>query len=105
MYARSIDIIVCYIVSNNYYKCHKQEGSGFIAVSTSKLIVFGSYSSTMNPSVCVEAVERLGKTFEFTMIHSDVCMHDLLFRSVFQRKRKIVYICCPAGVNFPQFDT
>lgn len=38
-----------------------QEGSGFVAVSTNKLIVYGSYSSTMNPSVCVEAVERLGK--------------------------------------------
>ena len=38
-----------------------QEDSGFIAVSTNKLIVYGSYSSTMNPSVCVEAVERLGK--------------------------------------------
>ena len=40
---------------------HIQEGSGFIAVNTTKLIVYGSYSSTMSPSVCVEAVERLGK--------------------------------------------
>ena len=37
-----------------------QEGSGFIAVSTNKLIVYGSYSSAMNPSICVEAVERVG---------------------------------------------
>lgn len=37
-----------------------QEGSGFIAVSTNKLIVYGSYSSAMNPSICVEAVEGVG---------------------------------------------
>ena len=38
-----------------------QEGSGFVAVKTGSLIVFGSYSSVMFPSVCVEAVERLGE--------------------------------------------
>ena len=43
-----------------------QEGSGFIAVSTNKLIVYGSYSSAMNPGVCVEAVERVGR-FETLM--------------------------------------
>ena len=51
-----------------------QEGSGFIAVCTSKLIVYGSYSSTMNPSVCVEAVERLGKCqcqFSHPFDHTD----------------------------------
>lgn len=37
-----------------------QEGSGFIAVNTNKLIVYGSYSSAMNPSICVEAVEGVG---------------------------------------------
>ena len=40
---------------------HTQEGSGFVAVRTGNLIVFGSYSSSMFPSVCVEAVERLGE--------------------------------------------
>ena len=38
-----------------------QEGSGFVAVKTGSLIIFGSYSSVMFPSVCVEAVERLGE--------------------------------------------
>ena len=38
-----------------------QEGSGFIAVKTSTMIVFGTYSSSMYPSVCVEAVEKLGE--------------------------------------------
>lgn len=38
-----------------------QEGSGFVAVRTGSLVVFGSYSSSMFPSVCVEAVERLGE--------------------------------------------
>ena len=38
-----------------------QEGSGFVAVKTGSLVIFGSYSSVMFPSVCVEAVERLGE--------------------------------------------
>ena len=38
-----------------------QEGSGFIAVKTNTMIVFGTYSSSMYPSVCVEAVEKLGE--------------------------------------------
>jgi len=38
-----------------------QEGSGFVAARTGSLVVFGSYSSSMFPSVCVEAVERLGE--------------------------------------------
>ena len=38
-----------------------QSRSGFIAVRTSTLIIFGSYSSSMYPAVCVEAVEKLGK--------------------------------------------
>ena len=38
-----------------------QEGSGFVAVKTGNLVIFGSYSSSMYPSVCVEAVEKLGK--------------------------------------------
>lgn len=40
---------------------HHQSRSGFIAVRTSTLIIFGSYSSSMYPAVCVEAVEKLGK--------------------------------------------
>ena len=31
--------------------------SGLIAVHTSTLIIFGSYSSSMYPAVCVEAVD------------------------------------------------
>ncbi|KAL5457200.1 hypothetical protein EMCRGX_G034445 [Ephydatia muelleri] len=41
----------------------KKEGSGFVAVQTSSYIVYGSYSSSMFPSVCVEAVEKLGEYF------------------------------------------
>lgn len=41
----------------------KKEGSGFVAVRTGSMIVFGSYSSAMHPSVCVEAVEKLGEYF------------------------------------------
>ncbi len=42
--------------------CHKQDGgSGFVAVRTDRYIIFGSYSSAMYPSVCVEAVESLGE--------------------------------------------
>ena len=41
--------------------CIIQSRSGFIAVRTSTLIIFGSYSSSMYPAVCVEAVEKLGK--------------------------------------------
>ncbi len=41
---------------NNYF----QEGSGFVAVMTKSMVVFGTYSSSMYPSVCVEAVEKLG---------------------------------------------
>ena len=37
-----------------------QEGSGFVAVQTSSYVVYGSYSSSMFPSVCVEALEKLG---------------------------------------------
>ena len=36
-------------------------GSGFVAVRTDRYIIFGSYSSAMYPSVCVEAVESLGE--------------------------------------------
>ena len=42
-------------------QCIVQEGSGFVAVKTGNLMLFGSYSSSMYPSVCVEAVEKLGK--------------------------------------------
>lgn len=35
-------------------------GSGFAAVKTDNFIIYGSYSSSMFPSVCVEAVESLG---------------------------------------------
>ena len=38
-----------------------QSRPGFIAVRTSTLIIFGSYSSSMYPAVFVEAVEKLGK--------------------------------------------
>ena len=42
--------------------CHMQDGgSGFVAVRTDRYIIFGSYSSAMYPSVCVEAVESLGE--------------------------------------------
>lgn len=34
--------------------------SGFICVKTDSFLVFGSYSSQMYPSVCSEAVEKLG---------------------------------------------
>ena len=43
------------------YTVYHQSRSGFIAVCTSTLIIFGSYSSSMYPAVCVEAVEKLGK--------------------------------------------
>ncbi|XP_065906724.1 profilin-4-like [Dysidea avara] len=41
----------------------KKAKSGFIAVRTTTLIIFGSYSSSMYPAVCVEAVEKLGEYF------------------------------------------
>lgn len=37
-----------------------QGESGFICVKCDSLLVFGSYSSQMYPSVCSEAVEKLG---------------------------------------------
>ena len=37
-----------------------QESSGFVAVRTKHYIIYGSYSTSMYPSVCVEAVENLG---------------------------------------------
>ncbi|XP_064405154.1 profilin-4-like isoform X2 [Halichondria panicea] len=42
----------------------KKEGSGFIAVKTNSMVIFGTYSSSMYPSVCVEAVEKLGDYFK-----------------------------------------
>ena len=45
-----------------YFYCIIQSRSGFIAVCTSTLIIFGSYSSSMYPAVCVEAVEKLSKS-------------------------------------------
>ena len=50
---------VCNLVLTCLNVC-TQEGSGFVAVQTSSYIVYGSYSSSMFPSVCVEAVEKLG---------------------------------------------
>ena len=32
-----------------------------MAVIRGQLVVFGSYSATMSPGVCVEAVEKMGK--------------------------------------------
>ena len=40
-----------------------QENSGFIAVLTKLYVVYGSYSSSMCPSICVEIVERMGDYF------------------------------------------
>ncbi|XP_064405153.1 profilin-4-like isoform X1 [Halichondria panicea] len=42
----------------------KKEGSGFIAVKTNSMVIFGTYSSSMYPSVCVEAVEKLDSDIE-----------------------------------------
>lgn len=49
-----------------------------MAVRTKGLVVFGSYSSTMFPSVCVEAVEKLGQSLQLTTsyghaTHCTVC--------------------------------
>ena len=41
-----------------------------MAVQTGKLVVIGSYSSSMYPSVCVEAVEKLGKSTMYTHCQS-----------------------------------
>ena len=38
-----------------------------MAAVSGQLVLYGSYSSSMNPSVCVEAVEKMGK---------ERCSHD-----------------------------
>ena len=61
-----------------------QEGSGFVAVRTGTLVIFGSYSSSMYPSVCVEAVEKLGMTmppdYPVDVIHTMSCISGDYFR-------------------------
>ena len=42
-------------------KCFLKGNSGIIVVRTATLMIVGMYSSEMSPSVCVEAVERLGR--------------------------------------------
>ena len=54
---------------------HLKEGSGFVAVKTCSMIVFGSYSSSMYPSVCVEVVEKLGKTIIYSEFY--VCIYPV----------------------------
>ena len=45
-----------------FYMCiDLQKSGGFIAVVSGQLIVCGSYSSAMSPSVCVEALEMMGE--------------------------------------------
>ena len=39
----------------------QMSNSGFVAIKTDHFIIYGSYSSTMFPSVCVEAMESLGR--------------------------------------------
>lgn len=71
---------------------HMQEDSGFIAVSTNKLIVYGSYSSMMNPSVCVEAVERLGKSDQQLFTQRNVVKQLYIYnRSISERERQVMY--------------
>nr|WAQ15594.1 profilin 3 [Halisarca dujardinii] len=41
----------------------KKENSGFVASLTKLYIVYGSYSSSMCPSICVEIVEKVGDYF------------------------------------------
>ena len=44
-----------------YVLCHFQENRGLVLVKTLTLLVIATYSDSMYPSVCVEAVEKLGK--------------------------------------------
>jgi len=39
-----------------------QENRGLVLVKTLTLLVIATYTDSMFPSVCVEAVEKLGKT-------------------------------------------
>ena len=38
-----------------------QKSGGVVAMVSGQLIVCGSYSAVMSPSVCVEAVQRMGE--------------------------------------------
>ena len=38
----------------------KKENSGIILVRTATLLLVGTYTPEMSPSICVEAVEKLG---------------------------------------------
>ena len=38
-----------------------QDKIGLVLVKTSSLIVMGTYHENMFPSICVEAIEKLGK--------------------------------------------
>lgn len=52
---------VCFKLTLCMHYVQIQEGSGFVAIKTNSMVVFGTYSSSMYPSVCVEAVEKLGE--------------------------------------------
>jgi profilin len=41
----------------------KDGNSGVILVRTTTMIILGTYSATMHPSVCVSAIEKLGEYF------------------------------------------
>ena len=57
---------------------YHQSRSGFIAVHTSTLIIFGSYSSSMYPAVCVEAVDdKQGQVANLVNYSFNVCMNCL----------------------------
>ena len=44
-----------------FFYVHFQENRGLVLVKTLTLLVIATYSDSMYPSVCVEAVEKLGK--------------------------------------------
>ena len=46
----------------SFFVCLKfQDKIGLVLVKTSSLIVMGTYNDNMFPSICVEAIEKLGK--------------------------------------------
>jgi len=52
--------ILLYIIS--LVVMYLQENRGLVLVKTLTLLVIATYTDSMFPSVCVEAVEKLGKT-------------------------------------------
>ncbi len=62
-----------------------QKSRGLVLVRTATLLLVATYTDNMHPSVCVEAVEKLGKrkklSFKGTLSHNNSTTQKCVFKA------------------------